>query len=81
MRATARYAEPLLEFKVVLLLWVEQFWGCHNLDGIRAESDRRQLYVAMTRAQDDLHLFTGGNAKIVWELQVSDRFRLVKPSA
>ncbi len=32
-----------LEFKAVLLLWVEQFWGCHQKDVAKAESDRRQL--------------------------------------
>ncbi|MEO0644673.1 MAG: 3'-5' exonuclease [Cyanobacteria bacterium J06650_10] len=68
-----------LEFKVVLLLWVEQFWGCHDKDVIKAESDRRQLYVAMTRAQDELHLFAGGQTRIVQELKKSGDF-LVLPS-
>lgn len=65
-----------LEFKLVLLLWVEQFWDCHNLDLGKAESDRRQMYVAMTRAQDELHLFAGGNAQIVQELRGSGNFLL-----
>ena len=65
-----------LEFKLVLLLWVEQFWGCHNADLQQAERDRRQLYVAMTRAQDDLHLFSGGNARIVQELRSSENFQV-----
>lgn len=46
-----------LEFKVVLLLWAEQFWDCQSSDGDKASLAQRQLYVAMTRAQDELHLF------------------------
>ena len=65
-----------LEFKLVLLLWVEQFWNCHHADAQQAERDRRQLYVAMTRAQDELHLFSGGNARIVQELRDSQNFRV-----
>ena len=66
-----------LEFKVVLLLWVEQFWGCCNRDVAKAEGDRRQLYVAMTRAQDELHLFAGGQGQIVQELKSSGNFLLL----
>jgi AAA domain/UvrD-like helicase C-terminal domain/Nuclease-related domain len=66
-----------LEFKAVLLLWVEQFWGCHDKDEAKAESDRRQLYVAMTRAQDELHLFAGGQGQIVQELKASGNFLLL----
>lgn len=65
-----------LEFKLVLLLWVEQFWGCHDSNSQQAERDRRQLYVAMTRAQDELHLFSGGNARIIQELCSSKNFQL-----
>lgn len=65
-----------LEFKLVLLLWVEQFWNCHHADVQRAEQDRRQLYVAMTRAQDELHLFSGGRAQIVHELRSSENFQV-----
>ena len=63
-----------LEFKAVLLLWVEQFWGCHDKDAAKAEGDRRQLYVAMTRAQDELHLFASGQTRIVQELKGSGNF-------
>ena len=66
-----------LEFKAVLLLWVEQFWGCHDKDAAKAESDRRQLYVAMTRAQDELHLFASGQTRIVQELRESGNFVLL----
>ena len=55
-----------LEFKVVLVLWVEQFYArnCHNED--EAERANRQLYVAMTRAQDELHLFAVGGESDWW---------------
>ena len=46
-----------LEFKIVLLLWPEQFWDCQSSDSDKASLAQRQLYVAMTRAQDELHLF------------------------
>ncbi|MBD2110015.1 3'-5' exonuclease [Nodosilinea sp. FACHB-13] len=61
-----------LEFKAVLLLWVEQFEDCfdENLDA--RSLARRQLYVAMTRAQDELHLVAGGNAAVVNALGKSD---------
>ena len=66
-----------LEFKAVLLLWIEQFWGCHDKDIAKAERDRRQLYVAMTRAQDELHLFAGAQTRIVQELKESGGFLLL----
>jgi hypothetical protein len=66
-----------LEFKAVLLLWIEQFWGCCDKDAMKAEGDRRQLYVAMTRAQDELHLFAGGQTRIVQELRDSGNFLLL----
>lgn len=65
-----------LEFKLVLLLWVEQFRDCHHANPQQAERDRRQLYVAMTRAQDELHLFSGGSARIIQELCSSENFRV-----
>ncbi|MEO0738523.1 MAG: 3'-5' exonuclease [Cyanobacteria bacterium J06649_12] len=46
-----------LEFKVVLLLWAEQFWDCQSSDSDKASLAQRQLYVALTRAQDELHIF------------------------
>ncbi|WP_421659572.1 3'-5' exonuclease [Leptothermofonsia sp. ETS-13] len=58
-----------LEFKVVLLLWLEQFADCCYADPEVAALSRRQLYVAMTRAQDELHLFVGKYARLVNELE------------
>jgi superfamily I DNA/RNA helicase len=61
-----------LEFKAVLLLWVEQFDDCFAEDLEVRSLARRQLYVAMTRAQDELHLVAGGNAAVVAALGKSE---------
>ncbi|MGI0488551.1 NERD domain-containing protein [Pantanalinema rosaneae CENA516] len=65
-----------LEFKVVLLLWVEQFADCCHSNPEKAILARRQLYVAMTRAQDELHLFGAGNATILNQLQRGQDFEV-----
>jgi superfamily I DNA and RNA helicase len=70
-----------LEFKVVLLLWVEQFSDCCNSHVEEASMARRQLYVSMTRAQDELHLFGAGSTRILKELQQSQSFEVVEESA
>jgi superfamily I DNA/RNA helicase len=54
---------------VVAAVGVEQFADCCNEDGDIAAIARRQLYVAMTRAQDELHLFAGRYARLVGELK------------
>jgi hypothetical protein len=54
-----------LEFKVVLLLWVEQFADCFDQDSEKKALARRQLYVAMTRAQEELHLIAGDTGSVV----------------
>ncbi len=61
-----------LEFKAVIVLWVQQFGV-----GDEAES-RRELYVSMTRAQDVLHLFGSGRFPVLRELEDSDGFDVVK---
>ncbi|MEM6839897.1 MAG: NERD domain-containing protein [Cyanobacteria bacterium P01_C01_bin.120] len=61
-----------LEFKVVLILWLEQFADCCNPDPDTAALARRQLYVAMTRAQDELHLFAGQYTRLIGELRSTD---------
>lgn len=78
MRIVTALSSLGLEFKTKLLLWVEQFWGCHHKDVAKAESDRRQLYVAMTKAQDELHLFASGQDRIVKELRESKNFILLE---
>ncbi len=50
---------------MVLLLWIEQFADCYDQDAETAALARRQLYVAMTRSQDELHLFAGGRSQLV----------------
>jgi superfamily I DNA/RNA helicase len=66
-----------LEFKAVLIPWVEQFEDCHSSDLEKATLERRQLYVAMTRAQDELHLFSSGRSRIANELENSQAFKVV----
>lgn len=67
-----------LEFKAVLVLWADQFDDCCSDDSEKATLARRQLYVAMTRAQDELHLFGSGTAKVLEELQNGDGFEIVR---
>jgi hypothetical protein len=57
-----------LEFKVIIILWVQQFANCHASDPELSARERRQLYVAMTRAQEELHIFGSGNVPIIDEL-------------
>lgn len=70
-----------LEFKAILLLWVEQFADCCNSDVEEASMARRQLYVSMTRAQDELHLFGSGSTRILKELQQGQSFEVIQGSA
>lgn len=67
-----------LEFKVVLLLWVEQFADCCYSDLVRAVRSRRELYVGMTRAQEELHVFGAGRALLLQELQQTQRFQIAE---
>ncbi len=63
-----------LEFKVILILWVQD-WD-FNIPTL-SESDIltcRRLYVAMTRAQDLLYIFGSGNSKLLQQLQYSGNF-------
>ncbi|MEM9446449.1 MAG: 3'-5' exonuclease [Verrucomicrobiota bacterium] len=63
-----------LEFKVVLLMWVDQFWDCQSKDSDKATMARRQLYVAMTRAQDELHLFSGKQTQFLKSNHIAVNF-------
>lgn len=64
-----------LEFKVVILLWAEQFSDAYHQDPERSAMARRQLYVAMTRAQEAL-VITASSATpfIIDELRNSQTF-------
>lgn len=57
-----------LEFKAVLILWAQKF-DYHHLNEPEAALVRRQLYVAMTRAQDLLYLFASGNSQLISSLK------------
>ncbi|MGG6241604.1 NERD domain-containing protein [Nodosilinea sp. AN01ver1] len=67
-----------LEFKAVLLLWVEQFEDCFAEDLDERSLARRQLYVAMTRAQDELHLVAGATGVVPQALAKADAIETVK---
>jgi len=49
----------------------------HSQEPEAAVLARRQLYVAMTRAQEQLHLFCSGDAPILNELRQSECFEVV----
>ncbi|MCT7979680.1 3'-5' exonuclease [Laspinema olomoucense] len=59
-----------LEFKVVIVLWVQQFGAKVGVED--AVDAKRLLYVAMTRPQDILHLFGSGNFSFLEELQTCE---------
>ncbi len=63
-----------LEFKVVIILWVQKFVNCHASDPELSALERRQLYVAMTRATEQLYLFGSGYVPILNELLQSQHF-------
>lgn len=57
-----------LEFKAVIIVWVQQF-------GVGEEAEaKRELYVSMTRATDILCLFGSGRFPVLQELEESDGF-------
>ena len=57
-----------LEFKAVIIPWVQQF-------GVGDEAEaKRELYVSMTRAQDVLCLFGSGRFSVLRELEESNGF-------
>ena len=66
-----------LEFKAVLIPWVQQFGWSHSREPEAAALARRQLYVAMTRAQEQLYLFGSGYAPILDELRQSQHFEVM----
>ena len=61
-----------LEFKAVLILWVQQFGVGNEAEG------RRELYVSMTRAQEVLYLFGSGQFLVLKELQSGNSFDVVE---
>lgn len=64
-----------LEFKAVIIPWVQQFDNSYYT--ANAESiirNKRQLYVAMTRAQQELYIFGSGSKSILGMLKDSSYF-------
>ncbi|NER91554.1 nuclease-related domain-containing DEAD/DEAH box helicase [Moorena sp. SIO3A2] len=59
-----------LEFKVVIILWVQQF-------GVKFDEPERELYVSMTRAQDILYLFGSGEYKFLKDLRECDHLDIL----
>jgi Nuclease-related domain/UvrD-like helicase C-terminal domain len=71
-----------LEFKVVIIIWLEQFDRCFGLDADLAALERRKLYVAMTRSQQELYLYGYSYSKIVHEIgKGNDLFLLDQSSS
>ncbi len=66
-----------LQFKAVLIIWVQQFDDCYSEDDDKATLARKQLYVSMTRAQDLLYLFGSGDSLLLSELEKSQAFEKI----
>lgn len=66
-----------LQFKAVLIIWVQQFDDCCSEDNDKATLARKQLYVSMTRAQDILYLFGSGDSLLLSELEKSQAFEKI----
>jgi len=65
-----------LEFKVVLILWVQDWYFSIPANSQTDVLTCRRLYVAMTRAQDVLHLFGSGNSPLLEELKRTLTFEI-----
>ncbi len=62
-----------LEFKAVLLIWLEQFDDSIGRQDAEILA-RREIYVAMTRAQEYLSLYVHHQSKLVRELKNDSSF-------
>ncbi|MCA1993851.1 MAG: AAA family ATPase, partial [Coleofasciculus sp. S288] len=65
-----------LEFKVVLILWVQDWQYNTPAQSQTDAMNCRRLYVAMTRAQDELHVFGSGNSRLLESLKQSQTFEI-----
>jgi len=63
-----------LEFKVMIILWVQKYANACATDLDRACQERRQLYVAMTRAQEELYVLGSGQTPLIQELAQNKQF-------
>jgi superfamily I DNA and RNA helicase len=75
VRITTALSSLGLEFKIVMILWLEQF----EVYGKDAVIERRRLYVAMTRSQEQLYLYGYAYARLVQEIRGSDFFLVAQP--
>jgi hypothetical protein len=67
-----------LEFKVMIILWVQKYANACATDLDRACQERRQLYVAMTRAQEELYILGSGQTPLIQELSQKKQFELIR---
>ncbi|MFB2975053.1 DEAD/DEAH box helicase [Microseira sp. BLCC-F43] len=65
-----------LEFKAVLILWVQEYDNNRAINSEIAALDLKKLYVAMTRAQDVLHVFGSGDSRLIEQLKQSGNFAI-----
>jgi hypothetical protein len=70
VRITTALSSLGLEFKIVIILWLEQF----DVYGSDAAIERRKLYVAMTRSQEQLFLYGYTYSRLVHEIRGSEFF-------
>lgn len=66
-----------LEFKVMIIIWAQKYANACSNDLQLAIQERRQLYVAMTRAQEELYVFGSGQTPLIKELVNSEHFDLI----
>jgi superfamily I DNA/RNA helicase len=72
-----------LEFKAVFIIWLDQFHNCCSTNNQAARIlARRELYIAMTRAQEKLYLSGSSDSLVLQELVTSGTcdFKHLAPS-
>lgn len=65
-----------LEFKAVLILWVQAWKFNIPINSEEETLNCRRLYVGMTRAQEILHIFGSGKSTVIDILQSSQKFEV-----
>jgi superfamily I DNA and RNA helicase len=73
VRIITMFSSLGLEFKAVLLIWLEQFDDCIGKRDAEILA-RRQIYVAMTRAQEYLNLYINNGSKLIPELNNNSNY-------
>ena len=77
VRIMTAYSSLGLEFKIVMNIWTQEFFGDPKVDLKSSIKLRKQLYVAMTRAQERLYLFGSGDSALLDSLKQTEHFKLV----